>query len=101
MVGRVGRFKRDDVPKILGAYNAEMTERGVNEAMRLDFFYLVADVSTHKEVKELHEAHESWESFERALFEAYGYAKPEGRGWHEFDRWVASARCHQSVMKAF
>ena len=72
VVGRVGRYNGDDVPKILGAYNAEMTERGVDEAMRLDFFCRVANVSMHNEVKKLREAHESWESFEGALVEVYG-----------------------------
>ena len=38
VVGRLGRFNGDDVPKILGAYNAKITERGVDEATRLDFF---------------------------------------------------------------
>ena len=32
---------------------------------------------------------------------AYGYAEQEGRGRHEFDRWVASAGCHGSAMEAF
>jgi hypothetical protein len=52
-------------------------------------------------VKELRNAHGSWESFEGALLEAYGYAKPEGRGRREFDRWVASARRHRNAMDAF
>ena len=87
--------------KFLGAYNAEMMERGVDEATRLDFFYRVVAVSRYEEIKERREAHESWESFEGALLEAYGYAEPEGRGQHEFDPWVASVRRHQNTMEAF
>ena len=44
----------------------------MDEAMRLDFFCRVANVSMHNEVKKLREAHESWDSFEGALVEAYG-----------------------------
>ena len=72
VVGRVSRFNGDDIPKFLGAYNAEMTERGMDEAMWLDFFCRVVNVSMHNEVKKLREAHESWESFEGALVEVYG-----------------------------
>ena len=101
VVDRVGRFNGDDVPRFLEAQDAEMAKGGVDEAMRLEYFPRVAAVSVHKEVKELREAHESWVSFEGALLEAYGYTEPEGRGRHEFDRWVASARRHQSAMEAF
>ena len=55
----VGRFNGDDVPNKLGAYNAEMMERGVDKEMRLDFFCRVANVSMHNEVKKLREAHDS------------------------------------------
>ena len=78
-----------------------MMEMGVDEATRLDFFCQVAAESRYEEVKELREAQESWESFEGALLEAYGCAKPEERGRREFDRWVASARRHRSMMEAF
>ena len=64
----------------------------MDEAMRLDFFCRVANVSMHNEVKKLREAHESWESFEEALVEAYGYKKPEGQRRQEFDQWVASVK---------
>ena len=85
VVGLVGWFNGNDVPNILRAYNDEMTEWGVDEVTRLDFFCRVAAISRYEEVKELRKAHESWESFEGALLEAYGYAEPEGRGRHEFD----------------
>ena len=101
VVGRVGWFNGDDVPKILVAYNAEMTERGVDEAMRLDFFCRVANVSMQNEVKKLREAHKSWESFEGALVEMYGYKKPKGQSQQEFDRWVASIKPRRSVTEAF
>ena len=38
VVDRVGRFNGDDVPRFLEAYNAEMTKRGMDEAMRLEYF---------------------------------------------------------------
>ena len=38
VVGRVDRFNGNDVPKFLRAYNAEMTEWGVHEVTRIDFF---------------------------------------------------------------
>ena len=101
MVDRVGRLKGDEVSKFLKADNAEMTKWDVDERIRLEYICRVVAISMHKEVKELREAHESWESFEGALLEAYGYAEPEGRGQHEFDRWVAWARRHRNAMEAF
>ena len=77
VVDRVGRFNGNEVPNFLRAYNAEMTERGVDEATRLDFFCRVAAVSRYEEVKELREAHESWVSFEGALLEAYDPSRGE------------------------
>ena len=85
MVDLVGRFNGNEVPNFLRAYNAEMTEMGMDESTRLDFVCRVAAVIRYEEDKELREAHESWKSFEGALLEAYGYAEPEGRGRHEFD----------------
>ena len=78
-----------------------MTELDMDEAMSLEYFCRVVVVSTHKEVKELREAHDPWESFEGALLEGYGYAKPEGQVWIEFDQWVASIKAHQSAMVSF
>jgi hypothetical protein len=85
----------------LEAYNGEMDARGVQDALRLECFCRVVADPIYAEVKELRNAHGSWESFEGALLEACGYAKPEGSGRREFDRWVASARRHQNVMDAF
>ena len=45
VVGLVGQFNGNDFPKILRAYNTEMTEWGVDEATRLDFFCRVAAMS--------------------------------------------------------
>ena len=61
MVDLVGWFNGNEVQIFLRDYNAEMTERGVDEATRLDFFCRVAAVSRYEEVKELtsHGAHES------------------------------------------
>mgnify|MGYP000476959177 CR=1 FL=1 len=101
MVKKVGNFNGDTVPKFLKAYNAEMTTRDVGEAMRLKYFWRVAALSIHEEVRELQKALESCMSFEEALLEAYGYEKPEEQGQREFNQWVASAKTHRSAMKAF
>ena len=53
VVDLVSRFNGNEVPKILRAHNAEMTEMGVDEATRLYFFCRVAAVSRYEEVKEL------------------------------------------------
>jgi hypothetical protein len=100
-VGRAGRFNGDDVPNFLEAYNGEMDVRGVKAALRLEYFCRVVADPIYAEVEELRNAHGSWESFEGALLEACRYAKPEGSGRREFDRWVASARRHRNVMDAF
>ena len=100
MVERVGPFNGDKVPSYLEAYNAEMEERGVDEALRLEFFCRVVAVRMHAEVKELREAHSSWEAFEEALLKAYG-GRRKSRGRHDFDQWVASAKTHRGATKAF
>ena len=92
VVGRAGRFNGDDVPSFLEAYNEEMDARGVEEALRLEYFGRVVAEPVHMGVKELRDAHGSWESFEGALLEACGYAKPER---------VAPPRLHRNVMDAF
>jgi hypothetical protein len=101
VIGRAGRFNGDNVPSFLEAYNGEMDARGVEDALRLEYFCRVVGGPICAEVKELRNAHGSWESFEGALLEACGYAKPQGRGRREFDRWVTSARRHRNVMDAF
>ena len=53
VVDPVSRFNGEEIPKLLRAYNAEMTKRGMDEATRLEYFCRVVAVSTHKEVKEL------------------------------------------------
>ena len=50
VVRRVGRLNGKDVPKFLGAYNAETTKRGVDDATRLELFCRVAAISRYKEV---------------------------------------------------
>ena len=67
MVERVGHFNGDDVPSDMQAYNEEMNARGVDEALRLEFFCRIAAPRVHAEVKELGEALISWEAFEEAL----------------------------------
>ena len=80
VVERVGYFNGAEAQKFLYAYNIEMDSRGVNEAMKLEYFCWVVAEPIHKEVKELREAHDSWVTFEKGLLEAYGYERPKGRG---------------------
>ena len=101
VVERVGYFNGAEAQKFLYAYNIEMDSRGVNEAMKLEYFCWVVAEPIHKEVKELREAHDSWVTFEEALLEAYSYARPKGRGWREFDQWVTSAKTHQRGTQGF
>ena len=89
VVERVIRFNGDKVPFYMEAYNAEMDVRGINDALRLEFFCRVAAPRIHAEVKELGEAHSSWETFEEALWHAYG-EPPRSRNQRDFDQWVAS-----------
>jgi hypothetical protein len=86
VVGRAGRFNGDDVPTFLEAYNGEMDARGVEDALRLEYFCRVVAGPMYVAVKELRNANGSWESFEGALLEAFRYAEPEGRDQREFDR---------------
>ena len=67
MAESVSRFNGDKVPSYMQAYNEEMGERGVDDALRLEFFCRIMTPRVYEEVKELREAHSSWESFERAL----------------------------------
>mgnify|MGYP000406178465 FL=1 len=54
VVDRVGRFNRDRVDRFyLEAYDAKMTARDVDEAIRLEYFCQVVAVGMHGEVKEL------------------------------------------------
>jgi hypothetical protein len=101
VVGRADRLNGDDVPNFLEAYNGEMDARGIEVALRLEYFCRVVAGPMYAQVKELRNAHGSWESFEGALLEACGYVKLQGRGRREFGRWVASARRHRNVMDAF
>ena len=100
MAKRVGRFNGDKVPSYMQAYNEEMDTRGVDDVLRLEFFYRIAAPRVHEEVKVLGKAHSSWKNFERALWRAYG--EPP-RSWNRrgFDQWVASAKTHSGVTKAF
>jgi hypothetical protein len=63
VVGRAYWLNGDDVPKFLEAYNGEMDARGVEDALRLEYFCWVVADPIHAEVKELRNAHGSWESF--------------------------------------
>ena len=64
MVERVSYFNSVEVQ------NVEMDSRGVDEAMRLEYFCRVVAEPIFKEVKELREAHDSWVSFKEALLGA-------------------------------
>ena len=72
VVERVGRFNGDKVPFYMEAYNAEMEEKGVNAALRLEFFCRVTTPRVYAQVKELAEALYSWEVFGEALWQTYG-----------------------------
>ena len=74
------------------AYNVEMDVRGVNDALRLEFFCRVANPRIQA-VKKLGEAHSSWETFEKALSWAYS-EQPRSRNRRDFDKWVALAKTH-------
>ena len=101
VVKQVGYFNGVEVQKFLKAYNAEMGSRGVNEALRLEYFCRVVAEPIYEEMKEHQEAHDSWVSFEEALREAYGYKEQKGRGLYEFDQWISSKKTHQTAMDAF
>ena len=89
VVERVSYFNGAEVQSFLKVYNAEMDSRGVDEAMRLEYFCRVVAQPIFKDVKELLEAHDSWVTLEKDLLAAYGYKRPKGQGPHEFDKWVA------------
>ena len=68
---RVGHFNGEKVPFYMEVYNAEMDVRGINDALRLEFFCQIATRRIYAKVKEIEEAHSSWETFEEALWRAY------------------------------
>ena len=68
VVKRVSSFK---FPFYMEVYNAEMDVRGINDALRLEFFCQIATRRIYAKVKEIEEAHSSWETFEEALWRAY------------------------------
>ena len=94
-------FNGAEVHNFLEVYNGEMDSRGVDEAMRREYFFRVVAQPILKDVKKLLEAHDSWVTFEKALFEAYGYERLKGRDRRDFDQWVASSKTHQGAMQAF
>ena len=59
VVENVVCFNGDEVPKKFKAYNAKMTKRDVDAAMRLKCFFRVMAVPMYKEVKGPQEAHDS------------------------------------------
>ena len=59
VVERVGYFNVAKVQHFLEIYNGEMDSRGVDEAMRLEYFGRVVDQPIFKAIKELQEAHDS------------------------------------------
>ena len=82
MVERVRYFNGAEVQNFLKVYNGEMDSRGVDEAMRREYFCRVVDQPIFKAMKELLEAHDSWVTFEKALLEAYGYERSKGKDGH-------------------
>ena len=93
VVDRVGRFNGDEVPKILRAYNAEMTEWGVDEAMRLEYFCRAVAASTHEEVERSFEKLMSRGSPLRKLYWRHTGTRNQ--------RGKVGTKAHRSVMKAF
>ena len=79
VVERVGYFNGAEVQNFLEVYNGEMDLRGVDEAMRREYFCRVVAQPIFKAIKELLEAHDLWVTFEKALLEAYGYERSKGR----------------------
>ena len=94
-------FQCAEVQNFLKVDNVEMDSRGVDEAMRLEYFCRVVAELIYEEIKELREAHDSWVTFKKALLEVYIYERPKGRGWREFDQWVTSAKTHQRGTQGF
>ena len=78
-----------------------MDSRGVDEAMRMEYFCQVVSQPILKDVKGLLEAHYLWVTFKEALLEAYGYKRPKGRGQSNFDQRVSSVKTHHTAMQAF
>ena len=101
VVERMSYFNGAEVHNFLEVYNGEMDSRGVDEAMRREYFFRVVAQPILKDVKKLLEAHDSWVTFEKALLEAYVYKRPKGRDRRDFDEWVASTKTHQGAMQAF
>ena len=101
MVERVGYFNGAKVQNFLKVYNGEMDSRGVDKAMRMEYFCRVVAQPILKDLKKLLEAHSSWVTFEKALLEAYGYEKPKGRGLYEFYQWACLMKTRHSAMDAF
>ena len=101
VVEQVSYFNGTEVQSFLEVYNGEMDSRGVDQAMRREYFFRVVAQPILKDVKKLLEAHDSWVTFEKALLEAYGYERSKGRDRRDFDQWVASAKTHQGATQAF
>ena len=78
VVERIGYFDGGKVQNFLKVYNAEMDSRGVEKAMRLEYFCRVVAKSILEDIKEIQKTHDSWVSFEEALRESYGYEGPKG-----------------------
>ena len=64
---RVGHLNGDEVPSYMQVYNEEMDARGVDDALRLEFFCRITAPRIYVEVKDLGEALSSWEAFKEAL----------------------------------
>ena len=101
VVERMSYFNGAEVQSFLKVYNAEMDSRGVDKAMRLEYFCRVVSQPIFKDVEELLEAHDSWATFEKALLEEYDYERLKGQDRRNFDQWVTSAKTHQGATQAF
>ena len=68
MAERVVHFNWHKVPAYMQAYNEEMDSRGVDDALRLEFFCRISTPRIYEDVKELGETLNSQEAFEEALW---------------------------------
>ena len=71
VVERVSYINGVEVQNFLKAYDIKMDLRGMNEAMRLEYFCKVVAEKIYKEMKALQDGHNSWGFFQETLREAY------------------------------
>ena len=101
LVQRNGQFNEKDVSCYLRDYKVEMMRYGISERLQVISFNRVAMDELQESIHGIRQQNPTWGSFEEALRDTYDYKRPKGRGWDEFQQWVASAKIHQSATQAF